>query len=220
MWHQCIKDFWRRWHISLTNFFRDYVYIPLGGNRRGRVRTFVNQYIVFFLTGLWHGASFNFILWGLGHGTLMVGESLCSKVAERFKARRNKVISAGLSLVQRCGALLSILLLWVLFRTGTKQWVQLVLKMFGLNYTRFFGNWTPVTPDAFLLIKVDMRFWILVAIGVVFSFPWWKRIPGEPNAAVGALLLLLKYLALGLLFILCLASLADNSYNPFIYFRF
>ena len=66
-----ISDFWKRWHISLTNFFRDYLYIPLGGNRRGEKRTVLNRFIVFFTTGLWHGAAFNFILWGLGHGIIM-----------------------------------------------------------------------------------------------------------------------------------------------------
>ena len=69
-----ITDFWKRWHISLTNFFRDYVYIPLGGNRKGKTRTVLNRFIVFFTTGLWHGAAFNFILWGLAHGTLMTRE--------------------------------------------------------------------------------------------------------------------------------------------------
>ncbi len=74
-----ITDFWKRWHISLTNFFRDYVYIPLGGNRKGKVRTILNRFIVFFTTGLWHGASFNFILWGLAHGILMTIERYNNK---------------------------------------------------------------------------------------------------------------------------------------------
>ena len=74
-----ITDFWKRWHISLTNFFRDYVYIPLGGNRKGKLRTVLNRFIVFFTTGLWHGAAFNFILWGLGHGILMTIERAFAK---------------------------------------------------------------------------------------------------------------------------------------------
>ena len=70
-----IKDFWRRWHISLSGWFRDYLYIPLGGNRKGKVRTWLNQLIVFFCTGLWHGANVTFIVWGLFHGALLIAES-------------------------------------------------------------------------------------------------------------------------------------------------
>src|SRR5690606_30088753 len=69
-----IRDFWRRWHISLSNFFRDYVYIPLGGNRKGKFRNYLNLLIVFFLTGFWHGASWNYVLWGMYHGFFLVME--------------------------------------------------------------------------------------------------------------------------------------------------
>ena len=217
-----IRDFWKRWHISLTNFFRDYVYIPLGGNRKGRMRTFVNQYIVFFTTGLWHGASFNFIFWGLGHGTLMVLESLCRANDKSMTPRLKKSLKIILDIIRRIFTLFCVLLLWVLFRTGTKQWIKLVLKMFGINYTSIIGSFVPIVSDAFLLIQVDMRFWILLTVGVLFSFPWWKKIsiPMKDNSFSSNLLLFLKYMIIGILFILCFASLAANSYNPFIYFRF
>lgn len=217
-----IRDFWKRWHISLTNFFRDYVYIPLGGNRKGRIRTFVNQYIVFFTTGLWHGASFNFIFWGLGHGTLMVLESLCKHNDKLIKQDFNKIVAVSLNIIQRIFTLFSILLLWVLFRTGTKQWMKLVLKMFGINYTSFTGSFVPIVSDAFLLLQVDVRFWILLTIGILFSFPWWKKISisMKDNSIGSNLFLFFKYMIIGILLILCFASLAANSYNPFIYFRF
>ena len=79
-----IHEFWRRWHISLSTWFKEYVYIPLGGNRKGAFRTYINLCIVFFLTGLWHGASWNFVFWGLFHGFFMVAERLgCGKVLEK-----------------------------------------------------------------------------------------------------------------------------------------
>ena len=141
-----IKDFWKRWHISLTNFFRDYVYIPLGGNRKGKLRTIVNQYIVFFVTGLWHGAAFNFIFWGLGHGTLMTIENLFSRKTEN---RQTKLVVFQ-HILRRIVTLFCVLFLWVLFRTGTKDFIKLLLKMLGVNYTQFTGTFVPLYVDVLL----------------------------------------------------------------------
>ena len=225
-----ITDFWRRWHISLTSFFRDYVYIPLGGNRKGNARTVLNRYIVFFATGLWHGASINFVLWGLAHGSLMVAErALSGGKSSRTKSDGNCSKMSLPHIIRqsfhRAFTLLCIVLLWVLFRNGTKQTIKIVLKMFGVNFSRIFGTFTPIVPDGFLLMSLDTKFYIIAAIGVLFSFPWWRAFKPyfhkiAEKSALSVIALAAKYLSLGVLLVLCYANLADNSYNPFIYFRF
>ena len=234
-----ITDFWKRWHISLTNFFRDYVYIPLGGNRKGKVRTILNRFIVFFTTGLWHGAAFNFILWGLGHGILMTVERLFGKKSDSHAEldnhrhveqsetsfEKDSSLSLGMTvraLFSRIYTLLSVFVLWILFRNGTKQTVKILLKMVGVNYTRFTAQFTPIVPNDFLLLNIDTRFYLFAVIGILFAFPWWRKLKAilPKSGALFAIGTLLKYVALGCLLVLCYASLADNSYNPFIYFRF
>lgn len=212
-----ITDFWKRWHISLTNFFRDYLYIPLGGNRKGKNRTVLNRFIVFFTTGLWHGAAFNFILWGIGHGVLMT--------IERFKIKNVKTgggtrLSQLVSLLPRLYTLICVSFLWVLFRNGTKKTVKLFLKMFGINYTIFTNQVHEINIDPFLRMYIDNKFFILVFIGIMFSFPWWHRMPRLESKYVKIMVLCGKYLVLLFLFVLSYSSLASNSYNPFIYFRF
>lgn len=217
-----IKDFWRRWHISLTNFFRDYLYIPLGGNRKGRVRTIINQYIVFFTTGLWHGAAFNFIFWGLGHGSLMVLETWFKNREKKLYHNKSKLFSVLSNMFGHTITLLSVLFLWVLFRTGTKDGIKLVLKMIGVNYTEFTGHFIPIRYSPLLESMVDTRFIILTVLGILFSFPWWRKISFrlKEGTIEANLFLILKYGVIVCLLLLCLGSLAANSYNPFIYFRF
>ena len=142
-----ITDFWKRWHISLTNFFRDYVYIPLGGNRKGKARTVLNRFIVFFTTGLWHGAAFNFIFWGLAHGALMTAERSLVKKEQSSNENRafiKRFASTTLNVLHRALTLLAVLFLWVLFRTGTKDFIKLLLKMFGINYSLLFGEFKSI----------------------------------------------------------------------------
>lgn len=219
-----ITDFWKRWHISLTNFFRDYVYIPLGGNRKGKARTVLNRFIVFFTTGLWHGAAFNFIFWGLAHGTLMTVERIGGKKTQiqSCQTPKKNFFTLAHNVFHRVLTLLEVLLLWVLFRNGTKESIKIILKMFGINYTQFWGKASEIVPNRFLLLNIDPKFFILAGIGILFSFPWWKKIAFlyTKNATVSTILMTIKYLSLGCLLLLCCASLADNSYNPFIYFRF
>mgnify|MGYP004549241453 FL=1 len=198
-----IKDFWRRWHISLSSWFKDYVYIPLGGNRRGTLRTILNKYIVFFLTGLWHGASFNFIVWGLGHGTLMMAETFFNKL----RIKENIFIK----ILKHIYALLSILFLWTFFRMGTKESIKFILKLLGINYTKYYKDYTPVFNNILLPIILDKFFFAILFIAIIFSFKWWKQIKLPET---------IKNIFLILLLLLSIASLASNSYNPFIYFRF
>src|SRR5690554_7029994 len=106
-----IREFWRRWHISLSSWFRDYLYIPLGGNQKGKYRTYVNLLIVFFLTGLWHGASWNFVIWGLFHGFFIIIERLnIIKVPTRFYVIGNIY------------TLLIVMIGWVLFRSENLEY--------------------------------------------------------------------------------------------------
>ena len=206
-----ITDFWKRWHISLTNFFRDYLYIPLGGNRKGKARTVINRFIVFFTTGLWHGAAFNFILWGLAHGVLMTAERSLTK-------KKNAV----LAIFHRIFTLFSVLFLWVLFRNGTKETIKIILKMFGVNWTLFISDFKPLFYDEILSPKIDISFYVYAILGILFAFPWWRKckIFYTDNFIISVFSLALKYIFLGILLILCYANLAGNSYNPFIYFRF
>ena len=201
--------------MSLSAFFRDYVYIPLGGNRKGSLRTVLNRFIVFFTTGLWHGAAFNFIIWGLAHGSLMTAE-------KTLKGRLSKKGRLALSALSRIYTLFSVMVLWVVFRNGTKKSIKILLKMAGINYTRFTSALTPIIKDGFLYISIDRKFWITFAAGIMFSFPWWRKIGFlyTKNNGISKVLLILRYLALATIFILCYANLADKSYNPFIYFRF
>ncbi|MDD7459978.1 MAG: MBOAT family O-acyltransferase [Treponema sp.] len=203
-----ITDFWKRWHISLTNFFRDYVYIPLGGNRKGKLRTILNRFMVFFLTGLWHGAAFSFIFWGLAHGSAMVLE----RQAEIDKAKNIFV-----KFFYRVFTLFVIILFWVLFRNETKDTVKIWLKMFGVNYSMFTSGFHKFSSLP-LIFYADAKFFILAFIGILFSFPWWKRITflNKENCFVKAV----KFSCLVLMLGICFSFLATNTYNPFIYFRF
>ena len=199
-----VTDFWRRWHISLTNFFRDYVYISLGGNRCGERRTAVNRGTVFFLTGLWHGAAFNFILWGLLHGAAMTVER-----ALKLNDIKNSV---GRQLY-RIVTLFLIVMLWVLFRNGTIDGLHLWQKMLGISglHTANTNLW---------LFFVDCKFYIILAVAVLFAFPWWRGIKLNVGAALPRMVSVLKGVALIFLLLLCMANLANGTYNPFIYFRF
>jgi alginate O-acetyltransferase complex protein AlgI len=120
-----ITDFWRRWHISLSTWFRDYLYIPLGGNRKGKTRTTINLFIVFLTTGLWHGAAFNFIFWGLGHGILLFLEkTFGKKICGIFK---NGFFKTALSHIYTMG---SVIFLWIFFRLGTKNSIYFIHSLF------------------------------------------------------------------------------------------
>lgn len=207
-----ITDFWKRWHISLTNFFRDYVYIPIGGNRRSSKRTVQNRLFVFFLTGLWHGASFNFIIWGLLHGLSMLIERYCNFDK---RAKRQKLFSAFYRII----SLVIIILFWVLFRNGTKQSIKIWLKMFGVNYT-VFSSFHPIENTELFWFNVDAKFYIVLATSIIFVYPWWRKINIHNNQIVLNTLSILKCIILVVILELCFAFLANNTYNPFIYFRF
>ena len=195
-----IREFWRRWHISLSSWFKEYVYIPLGGNRKGTGRTYLNLTIVFFLTGLWHGANWTFILWGLWHGFWSVMERLTP-----LKKLSGKLIG-------RIYTLLVVLIGFTLFRADTVgQGLTVIGRLFtGFSFTR----------DGTILFRelITVKLILALAVGIPVSLGLhrlladrWKQKP---------VLRALSYAGALCLFALCILRLAAASFNPFIYFQF
>lgn len=198
-----VKEFWRRWHISLSSWFRDYLYIPLGGNRKGKLRTELNKTLVFFCTGLWHGASWNFVLWGLWHGVFIVLEDL---------------LPPGGKLRRTVGHVLTpliALLGFVLFRADT-------LADAGLIFSQMFGGFTfTLQSEALLRTLMTPLNLTTLLLGAVFSFPllsWVRKKLSQGKSA--HVIDGVSYGAAGILFCLCVMNLAGSEFNPFIYFRF
>ncbi len=194
-----ITEFWRRWHISLSTWLREYLYIPLGGNRNGRVRTALNLLIVMFLGGLWHGASWNFIIWGLLHGGLLGFERSRERRSLYFKLRRPLRIAMTFVLV---------VLAWVFFRAETLPGALSYLgSMFGLA----------LVPETSLLLGgiIYQPYFLLVMVIaslVVWRAPqsWdWTR-----ELSLG------KSILIAILMLFSIILLTLQSYNPFIYFNF
>lgn len=191
-----ITDFWRRWHISLSTWLRDYLYIPLGGNRKGPWRTYFNQFLTMLLGGLWHGANWTFVLWGGYHGMLLA--------AEKATGRRSLFWWAP-PFLQRALTFILVLFGWVLFRCPTLQQAGAMFAgMFGLHGLGGFGWAAAGTPLPWIVVPA--------ALGLAWLSPntWeikWK--PGFPLA-----------LALSVLFVVCVAVILTNSSSPFLYFQF
>ena len=188
-----VTEFWRRWHISLSSFFRDYVYIPLGGNRKHQI---FNICIVWLLTGLWHGASWTFVLWGLWHGLFSVLEDSGALPVKRFKGK----------LLGRVYTLLVVVLGFTLFRADTLSQAG---AMFAAMFTGVGLDWTGTVTVCSLLTPV---FFLTLVFALLLSFPVAKRIQPKNDTAtlIGALVLL----------VLCMFNLSAGTFNPFIYFRF
>ncbi len=215
-----ITDFWRRWHISLSTFFRDYVYIPLGGNRVGKLRLVFNLFAVWFLTGLWHGASWNFVLWGLYYFVFLVIE----KFVFRISKNRPRGILRALRTVY---TLVVVLFGWMLFYYTdlTKLWIA-VKGLFTLNGNALLDLSVQAELQnniIFLAVAILACTPIIPAIGKVFE-RLREKIPsakagGLSKFVVGAYDAVTAVLPVGLIFI-ALLCLVGDSYNPFLYFQF
>ena len=195
-----ITDFWRRWHISLSQWFRDYLYIPLGGNRRGLKKTLRNKWVVFLATGLWHGASWTFVLWGAWHGLFATLET-----ATPLRRLQNRKIG-------RIYALLVVLVGFVLFRAGT---LSQAAEMAGNLFTGF--ALTPASTLALrhLLTRRALASLLVGAVGALGGGAWlWERVKNRRGAEAVSLALTLALLAL------CVLSLAAGTFQPFIYQQF
>jgi alginate O-acetyltransferase complex protein AlgI len=211
---QSIRDFWRRWHISLSTWFRDYLYIPLGGNRCSALRNYINLIIVFFLCGLWHGATWPFVIWGLYHGLFLLLEKTRFGVLVDSMPRPLRHIYA--ILVVMCG--------WVLFRSDTiSQAITFFSSMLALD--------PPSAVAQPLTRYVTTQVLWSICLGILFSaplWPWIKKLCGKIGKAAPAPLqgpalltaLLLETLLAAALLLISSAWLASGTYNPFIYYRF
>lgn len=196
-----IREFWRRWHISLSSWFKEYVYIPLGGSKKGTWSTYKNLFIVFFITGMWHGASYNFIFWGLFHGVFNILERLG---VERI-LKKNKVISwIYMFSVVNIG--------WVFFRIENIKLALAYIK-------RIIMPWKYMVSDYSLWEFVDfytifVGFCAIVGMGAVQRIMEQKDIARKWRHCSGDIVFCICLLLLSIF------SLASNTYNPFIYFRF
>jgi len=206
-----IQDFWRRWHISLTSWFREYVYIPLGGNRKGKTRTWLNRLLVFFCTGLWHGANWTFVLWGLFHGFFFMLETIFPNMTKRLGFLRHLYV------------LLVVCTGFVLFRSDTIGQAALMLKAM---FTGFEWNIGIAAATARVF---DRLFLAILPVCVIGALPV-KEWICERSVSVGdetqvrsrgaVVLSGMSYMVSLALLTLCMMSLAGGTYNPFIYFRF
>jgi len=189
-----ITEFWRRWHISLSTWFRDYVYIPLGGNRKGYIRQLLNIAIVWSLTGLWHGASWNFLFWGIYYAVLLIIEKL-------FLLKRLE----KLPVINHVYTLIVVMLGWTLFSIeDTSQLLPYLRAMFGGNE----------------IISSDVLYWLrnyagTLAVLILASTPLPSKIFSR-----FAIISYVKPVLILMVLIICTAALVDSSYNPFLYFRF
>lgn len=195
---ESIKDFWRRWHISLSSWFKDYLYIPLGGNRKGKIRTIINKFIVFACTGIWHGANWTFLLWGLYHGTFLMIEEVIPK----------KEKNALLKVLSHVYLIFVVMTGFVLFRSESMgEFADMIKAMFS------FEGGTVSSTMLFAKLLNPLNIAALLA-GIVFSMPVGEKIRK---------LQLTKYIsypAALLAVVLAVLCLSSGSYNPFIYFRF
>lgn len=197
-----ITEFWRRWHISLSTWFREYLYIPLGGNRVAAWRVYANLFIVFLVTGIWHGASWNFVVWGAWNGVFIV-------IERWFGLNRDKRRGWLTDMALHAYTCLAFVLGWVFFRAETLT--------DACRYFKFMANMADLSSSPLPVVMTAFD-WGMFAVAVVCAFPiFGKRLLCE-NA--GALRRLSCDLWIALLFILSVAWMTAATYNPFIYFRF
>ena len=197
-----ITEFWRRWHISLSSWFRDYVYIPLGGNRVSKIKHIRNLLIVWFLTGLWHGAAWNFVAWGLYYGVILIIEKyLLSPVLDRLP-----------DVVRHIYSIVLVVIGWVLFFSSSfGQAADYIRVMFGAGVHGFADR------ESMYLLTSNLILWLILIFGstplVHFRYEHMLRTKKWNTTIINSVV----YVAL---FIVCIAYLVTETYNPFLYFRF
>jgi len=197
-----IKEFWRRWHISLSTWFRDYLYIPLGGNRKGKYRNYLNLFIVFFITGLWHGASWNFVIWGLFHGVFIVIE----------KIGFERVLEKLWRPLQHIYTLLVVVVGWVLFRADN---LTSALSYLSRMFTFQKGNQSVNDFVSYFYLNHELT--LVAVFGILFATPIYPYIESKFK---NPKFQLLRYTSIIMLLVLSIVYVAAGSYNPFIYFKF
>lgn len=208
-----VKDFWRRWHISLSSFFRDYVYIALGGNKVSVSRTYFNLVFVFFLTGFWHGASWSFVVWGLFHGLFMLLERMgFDKVLEKMWAPLANLYTV-----------LVVMFAWVLFRADSLA--------YALDYWKALLRFnTNHVQTVSFLSYMSRDFYLALSLALLGSWGFFNYLKLQIDKVLNSELLLAKFVSYGFqgisvlfygfILVLCSAYLLSGTYNPFIYYRF
>ena len=196
-----ITDFWRRWHITLSTWFREYLYIPLGGNRLGKGRQIVNLLIVWFLTGLWHGAGWNFVLWGLFFFVFLTLEkSFLLKLLDRLPR-----------FVRHIYTLLVVLVSWVIFACED-------MTVLGAYLGSLFGFGAGAADSSTLYYLLSYGAFLLIA--AVGSTQWPARCGHALTKRTGRLGGVIRAVVCAAVLFLCMAFLVGDTYNPFLYFRF
>lgn len=202
-----VREFWRRWHISLSTWFKDYLYIPMGGSRKGNV--YLHLFIVFLATGLWHGAAWGFVLWGLWHGMFCILERVAGNLhKDRGHGGKNAIYYVR-NVFSHAYTLLVVITGWVLFNlVSVRGALSYVKVMFGITRNSF----TAYSPSYYM----DGRTTVLMAVSVLACLPWKAILHLKESTG----LLIVKRLILLILLALCFVFIITSTYNPFIYFRF
>lgn len=199
-----ITEFWRRWHISLGSWFRDYVYIPLGGSRKGKKILIRNLLIVWALTGIWHGASWNFVIWGLMFGIILIIEKLfLSKYLERLP-----------SIFKRLYVLIIVMISFIIFNASTmKEAFTNITGLFGANGESFVNSYTLYYLKNYLVI---------IIAAIIGATPVLKELIQKlrKNSVINKIINIIEPIYMVVLILVVTSYLIDNSYNPFLYFRF
>ena len=195
-----IREFWRRWHMSLSGWFKEYLYIPLGGSRRGKFRTVINKMIVFLCTGIWHGASFNFLFWGIYHGFFLMLEEYIPFIGKKGGKLK--------SFFQHVYALLVVCVGFVFFRADTMKqgcfWIREMFTDFGWKASAMSLTLQQLTPVYLVTLAAALVAAVPVN-SILKRYKWYEGFTYVLSLAG---------------FGLCVLSLAGGTYNPFIYFRF
>ena len=199
-----ITEFWRRWHISLSTWFKDYVYIPLGGNRNGKYKQIRNILIVWLLTGIWHGANWTFLIWGLLFGIILIIEKLWL----------NKFMEKLPSFIRRIYVLFIVMILFIIFNSDNMQVALTSIKgLFGMNGEVFINNYTLHYLKSYSLVLI---------IALLGSTPLIKILIDKlrKNKYLNNIINILEPILIVMILVVVTSYLIDNSYNPFLYFRF
>ena len=198
-----ITEFWRRWHISLSSWFRDYVYIPLGGNKVSRKRHFFNLFIVWLLTGIWHGANWTFVLWGMLYFVLLIIEKNLNHESKKI------------GIIGHIYTMFFVIIAWVIFRAvNVADAVRFLKNMFGMG--------ADIVDNTFLIYLNSYKWYLIV--GIMAALPLNEKLSNVKMLCMNKTLKMVQdviyVIGMALLMILCIATIVKGSYNPFIYFNF
>lgn len=201
---QTITEFWRRWHISLGKWFKNYLYIPLGGNRKGKIRTYINLFIVFIATGIWHGSAWNYLAWGIYNGIFMIIER--AKLKELTEKNKIKIIN-------HIYALTVTFFGWIIFRAnGLKNAIKYIRRL-------FINNNNISTIQIYSIFNNRTIF--VIAIAILFAGILQCMLQKTKYAEeIKNFYKVIEPICIGILLVLCITAIANSTYNSFVYFKF